>query len=136
MQQQIIKDQAFLTKTSTTATLSDTGHVTDLVDTLTANADRAVGLAANMIGVNKRIIAIQVGIMSIPMINPEIISKNGKYITTEGCLSLLGERQTARYNKIIVRYQDTKFKTHTQEFTDFVAQIIQHEIDHCNGILI
>jgi len=136
MKQEIIHDQAFLAKPSVPASADDTDQVNDLVDTLKANTDKAVGLAANMIGVNKRIIAVQIGIMSIPMINPEIINKGEEYSTMEGCLSLPGERKTTRYNRITVRYQDSNFKMHTQEFTEFVAQIIQHEVDHCNGILI
>lgn len=136
MKQNIISDQAFLAQPSQPVTPADKQHVTDLIDTLKANSDRAVGLAANMIGVQKQIIVFQLGIMSVPMLNPKIISKSGKYVTTEGCLSLPGERETTRYSTITVRYQDQNFKQHTQEFTDFTAQIIQHEVDHCNGIII
>ncbi|WP_283680332.1 peptide deformylase [Lentilactobacillus sp. Marseille-Q4993] len=136
MKKTIIKDQTFLAQPSSPANKSDSQQITDLVDTLQANSDRAVGLAANMIGVNKRIIAFKMGIMNIPMVNPKITKKSGRYQTSEGCLSLPGERETTRYKKITVDYQDSNFKHHTQEFTDFVAQIIQHEIDHCNGILI
>ncbi|HBF74529.1 MAG TPA: peptide deformylase [Lactobacillus sp.] len=136
MIKQINHNQAFLSRKATRATEADMQAVTDLVDTLKANTNRAVGLAANMIGVNKRIIAIQLGVLSIPMINPEITKKSGPYEATEGCLSLEGQRKTTRYKDIEVTYQDQNFKSHTQTFKDFTAQIIQHEVDHTNGVLI
>ncbi|MTV82315.1 peptide deformylase [Secundilactobacillus folii] len=136
MIKQINHNVNLLAKKATRATPADSVIVTDLVDTLKANADRAVGLAANMIGKAKCIIAIQVGPMSIPMINPQIIKKSGPYQATEGCLSLDGQKTTTRYKEIEVKYQDQDFNSHTQTFKDFTAQIIQHEVDHTNGILI
>ena len=136
MIKQINHDQGFLSQKATPATQADAAAVTDLVDTLKANTSRAVGLAANMIGVKKRIIAIQLGMLSIPMVNPEITKKSGPYEATEGCLSLEGQRTTTRYKTIEVTYQDQNFKSHTQTFNDFTAEIIQHEVDHTNGILI
>ncbi|WP_119318051.1 peptide deformylase [Companilactobacillus formosensis] len=129
-------DTTFLAQKAELATKADQNVVTDLLDTLKANSENCVGMAANMIGVNKRIIVFSMGMMNVPMINPTIISKSGKYETEEGCLSLIGQRKTSRYNRIKVKYLDSNFQTHTQEFSDFVAQIIQHEIDHCDGILI
>ena len=108
----------------------------DLRDTLLANRDKAVGLAANMIGKNKRIIAFYVGPLPLVMLNPQITKKSGEYLTEEGCLSLSGERKTKRYRTITVTYQDMNLNTKTQEFTDFIAEVIQHEVDHCEGILI
>lgn len=132
----INRDTTFLAQKAELATPADHNVVTDLQDTLKANAENCVGMAANMIGVNKRIIVFSMGIMNVAMINPVITSKSGAYDTTEGCLSLIGERPTKRYKKITVKYLDSDFQQHTQEFSDFVAQIIQHEIDHCDGILI
>lgn len=127
---------AFLQKKATKATPMDSAVVTDLMDTLKANTQRCVGMAANMIGVNKRIIVVQMGMLSVPMINPEIVKQSGAYEAKEGCLSLEGQRKATRYQEIEVKYQDQNFKTHTQKFSDFTAQIIQHEIDHTNGVLI
>lgn len=119
------------------ATMADLPVVQDLLDTLNANAYRCVGMAANMIGVNKRIIVILLGGTAVAMLNPEIVKKAGApYDTEEGCLSLTGTRPTRRYPTITVRYQDRNFKIHTQVFTGYTAQIIQHEVDHCEGILI
>jgi peptide deformylase len=132
----IIRDQAFLALKSKSATKNDLAIATDLVDTLRANADRGVGLAANMIGSDKRIIVVAMGIMTVPMINPVITKKSGAYSTMESCLSLTGERPTTRYHEIEVQFYDTKFQKRTQKFSDWIAQIIQHEVDHCNGILI
>ncbi len=129
-------DTTFLAQKSQLATKDDLNVVQDLQDTLTANSEVCVGMAANMIGVNKRIIVFAMGTMAIPMINPTIISKSGEYDTSEGCLSLTGERPTKRFHKITVKYFDINFQEHTQEFTEFIAQIIQHEVDHCNGIII
>ena len=95
-----------------------------------------VGMAANMIGVNKRIIAVNTGFLFLVLFNPEITKGTDSYETEEGCLSLPGVRKTRRFSTITVRYQDRTFTWRTQTFTGFVAQIIQHEIDHCNGILI
>ena len=126
----------FLAQKSVDATEADKQVVTDLLDTLRANLDHCVGMAANMIGVKKNIIVVAAGPFQFPMINPVITKKNGEYQTEEGCLSLDGERTTVRYEKITVTYQDMQLKTHKQSYSGFTAQIIQHEIDHCNGIII
>lgn len=136
MIKQINHDLTFLSQKAQLATKADRNVVTDLQDTLKANAETCVGMAANMIGVNKRIIIFSMGIMNVVMINPIIISKSQPYDTKEGCLSLTGERPTKRYKNITVKYLDTDFQEHTQEFSDFIAEIIQHEIDHCEGIII
>ena len=134
--QNIIHDQLFLSQKSTSANRADLKVAGDLRDTLLANRDKAVGLAANMIGKNKRIIAFYVGLLPLVMLNPQITKKSGEYLTEEGCLSLSGERKTKRYRTITVTYQDMNLNTKTQEFTDFIAEVIQHEVDHCEGILI
>ena len=134
--QNIIHDQLFLSQKSTSANRADLKGAEDLRDTLLANRDKAVGLAANMIGKNKRIIAFYVGLLPLVMLNPQITKKSGEYLTEEGCLSLSGERKTKRYRTITVTYQDMNLNTKTQEFTDFIAEVIQHEVDHCEGILI
>ncbi|MGN1272754.1 MAG: peptide deformylase [Lactobacillus sp.] len=134
--QNIIHDQLFLSQKSTSANRADLKVAGDLRDTLLANRDKAVGLAANMIGKNKRIIAFYVGLLPLVMINPQITKKSGEYLTEEGCLSLSGERKTKRYRTITMTYQDMNLNTKTQEFTDFIAEVIQHEVDHCEGILI
>lgn len=134
--QNIIHDQLFLSQKSTSANRADLKVAEDLRDTLLANRDKAVGLAANMIGKNKRIIAFYVGLLPLVMLNPQITKKSGEYLTEEGCLSLSGERKTKRYRTITVTYQDMNLNTKTQEFTDFIAKVIQHEVDHCEGILI
>ncbi len=132
----ICKDTIFLSQKSVQATKEDMLVVDDLLDTLLANAERCVGVAANMIGVNKRIIAVSVGPISIPMINPIITSRAGKYEAEEGCLSLDGVRKATRYQSIEVEFFNQNFDKQKQTFTGFPAQIIQHEIDHCDGILI
>lgn len=134
--QNIIHDQLFLSQKPTSANRADLKVAEDLRDTLLANRDKAVGLAANMIGKNKRIIAFYVGPLPLVMLNPQITKKSGEYLTEEGCLSLSGERKTKRYRTITVTYQDMNLNTKTQEFTDFIAEVIQHEVDHCEGILI
>lgn len=134
--QNIIHDQLFLSQKSTSANRADLKVAEDLRDTLLANRDKAVGLAANMIGKNKRIIAFYVGLLPLVMLNPQITKKSGEYLTEEGCLSLSGERKTKRYRTITVTYQDMNLNTKTQEFTDFIAEVIQHEVNHCEGILI
>lgn len=136
MQKNIVRDQNFLSQKSVPATRADLPMALDLVDTLAANADRAVGLAANMIGVKKQIIAVSIGVMNIAMLNPKLTKKSHPYQTKEGCLSLTGERSTTRYKEIEVQYQDLNFKKQTQHFSGWIAEIIQHEIDHCAGILI
>lgn len=132
----IVHDPIRLGVPSTPATFADLPAAQDLRDTLNANRAHCVGMAANMIGVNKRIIAIECGGEVLLMLNPAVLAKKGVYQTTEGCLSLPGQRKTTRYREITVKYQDTSFVWHTRGFTGFPAQIIQHEIDHCNGILI
>lgn len=136
MNRPIMKDPAFLAQRATAATKADAAIVTDLQDTLAANRARCVGMAANMIGFNKRVIIVAIGPLAVPMINPQLTAKHGAYQTQEGCLSLTGERQTTRYQRITVRYQNTSWQWQTQQFEGFVAQIIQHEVDHCEGILI
>lgn len=129
-------DQTSLSQKSLPATKADLAVVKDLQDTWAANSANCVGMAANMIGVHKNIMVFAMGTLAVPMINPTIISKNSPYQASEGCLSLLGQRTTTRYQNITVKYQDVAFNEQTQDFSDFIAQIIQHEIDHCNGILI
>ena len=131
-----IHDPLFLAQKSAVATAADKQVITDLLDTLRTNLDHCVGIAANMIGEKKRIIVFCNGPMQMVMVNPEIIAKSGEYEAEEGCLSLAGVRKTKRYRKITVRYQDQTFRQRTGAFEGFTAQIIQHEIDHCNGILI
>jgi peptide deformylase len=106
------------------------------MDTLRANLDRCVGMAANMIGVNKRIIVLAVGPAVFLMLNPVIKKRSGPYNAEEGCLSLDGVRQTTRYKTIEVEYDDRDFKKQKQTLTGFPAQIVQHELDHCDGVLI
>ena len=132
----IMKDIFFLQQKSEKATKQDTQVIVDLLDTLVANRDRCVGMAANMIGVKKRIIVVNMGMMNVAMVNPEIVSKSDPYETEEGCLSLVGVRKTTRYEHIEVKYLDQNFVPKKQKFSGWIAQIIQHEIDHCNGILI
>ena len=132
----IVKDVVFLGEKSEDATNADLSVVEDLIDTLRANLDGCVGMAANMIGVKKRIIVFAIGEMIVPMINPVIVKKEKSYLTEESCLSLTGVRQTTRYETIVVEYLDKEFNKQKGTFTGFVAQIIQHEIDHCNGIII
>ncbi len=132
----IVRDVFFLNQRSEKATKSDLSVVQDLEDTLRANRERCVGMAANMIGYRKRIIIVAAGFANIVMINPVITEKSGAYETEEGCLSLPGERKTIRYNQITVKYLDKTFTEHTQTFSGYIAQIIQHECDHLEGILI
>ena len=133
----IVRDVLFLGQKSERATKSDVNVIKDLQDTLAANSETCVGMAANMIGKAVRIIVFIDGAKPSLMFNPEIISKAAPYETEEGCLSLLGApRKTTRYKTIRVKYQDDKFQWKTKSYSGFTAQIIQHEIDHCNGILI
>ena len=136
MVQKIVRDVLFLGQTSVIAQPEDIKVGLDLQDTLRANSDRCVGMAANMIGEKKRIIVFCQGLMLIGMFNPVILSKSQLYETEEGCLSLAGVRKTKRYQKITIDYQDIHFRKQTGTFEGFEAQIIQHEIDHCDGILI
>ena len=132
----ITRDILFLRQKSEEATERDLPVGLDLQDTLRANRDRCVGMAANMIGDRKRIIVVDMGILSIVMYNPVITKRDGPYETEEGCLSLDGVRKTTRYRNIEVEYLDGNWKKHRQNFSGRTAQIIQHEIDHLNGILI
>ena len=132
----IMKDPIFLAQKSSPATIEDLPVAQDLLDTLEAHKDGCVGMAANMIGVSKRIIAFDCDGKYMVMFNPEIIKASDSYITDEGCLSLEGIRQTKRYRSIKVQYQNESFQIRRKTFTGWTAQIIQHEIDHCNGILI
>lgn len=132
----VVKDILFLEQKSALATKDDVEVINDLIDTLRANLDHCVGMAANMIGVKKRILVFSVGDMIIPMVNPVILKKEIPYEAEESCLSLEGFRKTTRYEKIEVEYLDKNFKKHKQIFTGFTAQIIQHEVDHFEGIII
>lgn len=132
----IMRDVFFLGQKSEPATEADKQVMTDLLDTLKANEEHCVGMAANMIGVKKRIIVVNMGFMNVVMANPVIVKKAEPYETEEGCLSLVGVRKTTRYQEIEVEYQDQNFKKQRQKYTGWTAQIIQHEIDHCNGIVI
>lgn len=132
----IMKDVLFLQRKSEIASKSDLQIAADLEDTLRAHRHECVGMAANMIGHNKRIIIVATGFADIVMINPVITAKAEPYQAEEGCLSLPGTRKTTRYNKITVEYQDKSFNKHIQNFAGNIAQIIQHECDHLGGILI
>lgn len=136
MVKSIVRDTFFLAQKSSEATKEDAQVVTDLLDTLRANAERCVGMAANMIGVRKRIIVFSMGILNMAMVNPVIVKKSNPYETEEGCLSLDGVRKTTRYEKIEVEFLDRNFRKQRQSYSGWTAQIIQHEIDHCDGILI
>jgi len=131
-----MKDIIFLGHKAEFATKDDLQIAEDLLDTLKANAGVCVGMAANMIGVKKRIIAFDNGGEYMVMFNPEIIKYSGAYKTEEGCLSLIGTRKTKRYKSIKVQYQNADFQIRIKTFTEWIAQIIQHEIDHCNGIVV
>ena len=132
----VVKDVLFLGQKSEPATKDDISIIDDLMDTLEANLEHCVGMAANMRGLKKRIIVFTIGDFIVPMVNPIIVSKEKLYETEESCLSLSGFRKTKRYETIEVEYLDRDFKKHKDTFTGFTAQIIQHEIDHCNGIII
>ena len=137
MVRELIHDPLFLARRSTPATREDLGTAQDLLDTLLAHRASCVGMAANMIGVTKRIIVFDNEGTPMLMLNPEIVRSSGEYETEEGCLSLLGgPRKTKRFRKIKVQYQTTDFQLRLKTFSGWTAQIIQHEIDHCNGILI
>ena len=132
----IVRDPLLLSRQAQDATAMDAAVGQDLLDTLNANRDRCVGMAANMIGVNKRIIAVNVAGVHVLMYNPSIVSRSGPYEAEEGCLSLDGVRKAKRFEKITVSYQDAAWQRRQQQFTGWTAQIIQHEIDHTRGILI
>ena len=136
MIQPIMKDPIFLAQKSVPATKEDLQVAQDLLDTLTAHKDGCVGMAANMIGVSKRIIAFDNEGKYMVMFNPEIVKRSEPYEAEEGCLSLSGTRKAKRYRSIKVQYQNEQFQTRLKTFTGWTAQIIQHEINHCNGVLI
>lgn len=132
----IMKDVLFLGQKSEPATADDKQVAIDLMDTLKVNREHCVGMAANMIGVKKNIIIVNMGPIDIVMFNPVIRSKNKPFETEEGCLSLAGVRKTTRYQEIEVEFQDMNMKKHTQKYSGWIAQIIQHECDHLEGIII
>ena len=131
-----MKDRLFLRQKAEPATKDDMQIVTDLLDTLKANEESCVGMAANMIGVHKRIIAVNMGFMNVAMLNPVIVKKTGSFQTQEGCLSLIGVRNTTRYQEIEVEYFDINWNKQKQKFSGCISQIIQHECDHLEGIII
>ena len=136
MIREIIHDPVFLAHPSQPAEKDDLYIAEDLIDTLRANMDRCVGMAANMIGVSKRIIIFDDNGTAVVMFNPEIVRCSGPYEAEEGCLSLSGTRKARRFRSIKVQYQNERFETRLKTYTGWTAQIIQHEIDHCNGVLI
>ena len=137
MVKDLIHDPILLAAKSTDATADDLNTAEDLLDTLKAHSKTCVGMAANMIGERKRIICFTDGKEYVTMFNPEIIKKTEPFETEEGCLSLIGGlRKCKRYRKIKVRFQNARLETRLRTYTGFTAQIIQHEVDHCNGILI
>lgn len=137
MIREIVKDTFFLSQKSEPVTRQDQPVIQDLLDTVRANADRCVGMAANMIGERKTILVAQAGKDYLVMVNPKIVDHSRQcYETEESCLSLTGQRPVKRYSVIVVEYLDRKFKRKKQTFRDFEAQIIQHEMDHFEGIII
>ncbi len=132
----IMKNIFFLNQKSEPATEEDRQVGKDLTDTLLVHKDGCVGMAANMIGVKKNIIVVDMGFMPVVMYNPEIVRKSDAFETEEGCLSLTGQRKTIRYKDIEVEYQDMNFKKQKRKYSGWIAQIIQHECDHLNGIII
>ncbi|MEA5050908.1 MAG: peptide deformylase [Oscillospiraceae bacterium] len=136
MVREIVRDVIFLSQPCAAATPEDIGAADDLLETLAAHSDGCVGMAANMIGVARRIIAIDNGGEYMLMFNPQILEKSGPYEAQEGCLSLAGTRRARRWRFVRVKYQDRDFRTRIATFAGFPAQIIQHELDHCGGILI
>lgn len=136
MVREIMKDPLFLAQKSAPATPEDCGIAQDLLETLEAHREGCVGMAANMIGVKKRIIAFDNDGAYMVMFNPRIVKQSGPYEAEEGCLSLTGTRKTKRWKSIKVEYQNEQFQTRLKTFTGWTAQIVQHEIDHCEGVLI
>ena len=136
MIREICRDETFLAQKAAPATADDLATAQDLLDTLTAHKDSCVGMAANMIGVCKRIIAFDNEGTYMVMFNPVIVRQSGPYEAQEGCLSLTGVRKTKRFQAIKVQWQNEQFQTRLKTFTGWTAEIIQHEIDHCEGILI
>ena len=136
MIREIMRDEVFLAQKAETATAADLPIAMDLLETLQAHKDGCVGMAANMIGENKRIIAFECEDQYMIMFNPEIIKRSDPYEAEEGCLSLSGTRKTKRWKSIKVQYQNEQLQLRFKTFKGFTAQIIQHEIDHCDGIII
>ena len=136
MVRDICRDEAFLAQKAAPATADDLGTAQDLLDTLSFHKDGCVGMAANMIGVSKRIIAFDNDGAYMVMLNPVIIRQSGAYEAEEGCLSLSGTRKTRRFQTIKVQWQNEKLQTRIKTFSGWTAEIIQHEIDHCEGIII
>lgn len=136
MIREICKDEAFLAQKAEPATAEDLPLAQELLETLIAHRDGCVGMAANMIGVNKRIIAFENDGSYMLMFNPIIVKQSGAYEAEEGCLSLSGTRRTRRYKTIKVQWQNEAFQTRLKTFTGWTAEIIQHEIDHCEGVII
>ncbi|MFQ8798296.1 MAG: peptide deformylase [Dysosmobacter sp.] len=136
MIREICRDETFLSQKAAPAAPDDLATAQDLLDTLTAHKDSCVGMAANMIGVCKRIIAFDNGGTYMVMFNPVIVRQSGPYEAQEGCLSLSGVRKTKRFQTVKVQWQNEQFQTRLKTFTGWTAEIIQHEIDHCEGILI
>ena len=136
MVKQIVRDIFFLGQPSEPATQADLSVGRDLLDTLQANREACVGMAANMIGVKKNIIIVNMGLIDVVMFNPVIISRRGRYETEEACLSLEGVRKTTRYQEIEVEYYDSSWKKQRQKLSGWTAQIAQHEIDHLSGKII
>ena len=136
MVKKIVRDVFFLGQKSQEAVMEDTSVGQDLQDTLTANREKCVGMAANMIGVRKRIIIVNIGFLNVVMYNPVILKRDTPYETEEGCLSLEGVRKTTRYENIELEYLDGSWKKHRQKYSGWTAQIIQHEMDHLEGIII
>ena len=136
MIREICRDETFLSQKAAPATADDLATAQDLLDTLTAHKDGCVGMAANMIGVNKRVIIFENEGEYQVMFNPVIVRKSGPYEAEEGCLSLSGTQRTKRFGTIKVQWQNESFQTRRKTFTGWTAEIIQHEIDHCDGILI
>ena len=136
MIKELMHDPIFLAQKSETADRNDIQTANDLRDTLEANKERCVGMAANMIGVNKNIIIVNMGPINMVMFNPVITQKSGSYMTEEGCLSLTGTRPVERFENITVEYQDMAWKKQKKQFSGWTAQIIQHEVDHLSGKII
>ena len=132
----IVRDVLFLGRKSEPATERDGAVGRDLRDTLRANRDRCVGMAANMIGVGKRVIIVNIAFTDVVMYNPVLLSKDTPYEAEEGCLSLDGVRKTTRYQNIEIEYRDASWKAHRQRYSGWIAQIIQHEMDHLDGVII
>lgn len=134
----IVRDQMFLSKKLEMVKKSDNymAIVQDLQDTLKANEETCVGMTSNMIGYNKQIVIVSLGLMPMILINPKIVQKSGKYETEEGCLSLDGVRKCTRYSEITVEFFDVNFQKKKQKFSGFIAENIQHQCDHCNGIVV